>query len=67
MSETERHYAQIEEKETLASTWACEKFPTYVLGKNFTIETEHKPLVPLLGIQQSAPSDTTFPTMTCTI
>ena len=48
MSETERRYAQIE-KEALATTWACEKFATYVLGMHFTIETDHKPLVPLLG------------------
>ena len=45
MSETECRYAQIE-KEALATTWACEKF---VLGMHFTIETDHKPLVPLLG------------------
>ena len=48
MRETERRYAQIE-KEALASTWACEKFSTYILGKKFLIETDHKPLVPLLG------------------
>ena len=48
MSETERRYAQIE-KGALATTWACEKFATYVLGMHFTIETDHKPLVPLLG------------------
>ena len=48
MSETERRYAQIE-KEALATTWACEKFSMYVLGKRFLIETDHKPLVPLLG------------------
>ena len=48
MSETECRYAQIE-KEALASTWACEKFSMYVLGKEITIETDHKPLVLLLG------------------
>ena len=32
LSESERHYAQIE-KEALASTWACEKFADYILGK----------------------------------
>ena len=50
MSETEKRYAQIE-KAALASTWACEKFSTYILGKKFTIETDHKPLVPLLGVK----------------
>ena len=48
LSETEKRYAQIE-KEALASTWACEKFSIYLLGKSFLIETDHKPLVPLLG------------------
>ena len=48
MSNTERRYTQIE-KEALASTWACEKFASYVLGKTFEIETDHKTLAPLLG------------------
>ena len=48
MTETEMRYAQIE-KEALATTWACERFSTYILGMKFAIETDHKPLVPLLG------------------
>ena len=48
MTATELRYAQIE-KEALATTWACEKVSTYILGMKFTIETDHKPLVPLLG------------------
>lgn len=28
-------------------TWACEKFQEYVTGLQFTIETDHKPLVPI--------------------
>ena len=47
MSETERRYAQIE-KEALAVTWACDKFSDYLLGRRFGIDTDHKPLVPLL-------------------
>ena len=47
-TETERRYAQIE-KEALAVRRACEKFSTYILGMKFLIETDHKPLVPLLG------------------
>ena len=37
------------EKEALAVTWACEKFATYILGKKIVIETDHRPLVLLLG------------------
>ena len=48
LSEVECRYAQIK-KEALASTWACEKFADYILGTKFTIETDHKPLVPLLS------------------
>jgi len=48
MTEAEAQYAQIE-KEALAATWACEKFATYIQGKTITLETDHKPLVPLLS------------------
>ena len=48
MSDTERRYAQIE-KEALSLTWAAEKFSVYLLGKTFQMETDHKPLVPLLS------------------
>ena len=48
MSDSERRYAQIE-KEALATTWACEKFSAYILGRHFEIESDHKPLIPLLN------------------
>ncbi len=48
MTEAERRYAQIE-KEALATTWVCEKFSDFILGKWIQVETDHKPLVPLLG------------------
>ena len=51
MTETEQRYAQIE-KEALAITWACEKFSDYILGRPIEIETDHKPLVPLLTNKQ---------------
>ena len=46
--EAEQRYAQIE-KEALAVTWACKRSRDYLLGKQFQVQTDHKPLVPLLG------------------
>lgn len=48
MTETERRYAQVE-KEALSLTWACDRFATYIIGIKVTLETDHKPLIPLLG------------------
>ena len=53
MSDTEMRYAQIE-KEALAITCACEKFSNYLIGTKFKLETDHKPLVPLLGTKDLA-------------
>ena len=48
LSDTEKRYAQIE-KEALVLTWASERFQDYLIGLHYTIETDHKPLVPLLS------------------
>ena len=48
MMETERQYTKIE-KESLTTSWLSKKLSTYILGKSFLIETDHEPLVPLLG------------------
>ena len=48
MTEAETRYGQIE-NEALSITWACEMFDFYLVGRAFEVETDHKPLVPLLG------------------
>ncbi|XP_065180108.1 uncharacterized protein K02A2.6-like [Sycon ciliatum] len=49
LSDTEKRYAQIE-KELLAVTWACDHFAQYLQGGcPFQVQTDHKPLVPLIN------------------
>lgn len=31
------------------NTWACERFSQYVIGRKFQVESDHKPLIPLLS------------------
>ena len=48
LTPTEQNYAMIE-LEALGITWACEKFDFYLVGRTFEVETDHRPLVSLLG------------------
>ena len=43
LNDTEKRYADIE-REMLACVFGAERFHTYVFGKHFTIESDHKPL-----------------------
>ena len=43
LSDTEKRYANIE-RELLSVVFACERFQTYLLGREFTIGSDHKPL-----------------------
>ncbi|GFS10775.1 Pol polyprotein [Elysia marginata] len=51
LTSAEKNYAVIG-KEALAATWASERFSEYILGSQYTIETDHKPLVPLLTTKE---------------
>ena len=50
----ERRYSQTEQ-EALALVWACERFKLYLLGKDFELLTDHKPLE-LIYSPKSRPS-----------
>ena len=43
LTETEQRYANIE-RELLAIVYACEKFHTYLYGRPFVAESDHRPL-----------------------
>ena len=55
VTESEWQYSQIK-KEALAHVWACEKFPDYVIGKDITLETDHKLLMLILGKTTGLPT-----------
>ena len=48
LTSVESNYAQIE-KELLAILFGVEKFESYVYGKGFKVETDHKPLESILS------------------
>lgn len=43
LTDTEKRYANIE-RELLACVFGAERFHTYIFGKHFTIESDHRPL-----------------------
>lgn len=43
LSPTEQRYCQTE-KEALAIVWSIENFKLYLLGREFELETDHRPL-----------------------
>ena len=54
LTDVERRYSQTE-REALALVWACERFNMYIFGRDFELETDHKPLKYIYS-QKSKPS-----------
>ena len=55
LSKTEKGYSQIE-KEGLSCVFGVTRFHAYLMGRHFTLITDHKPLLTLLNESKAIPS-----------
>ena len=55
LATAEKNYSQLD-KEALAVLFGVKKFHTYLYGRKFLIQTDHKPLTQLLGDSKAIPA-----------
>ena len=55
LNAVERRYSRIE-REALGITWSIERFQVYLYGMNFTVLTDHKPLINIFKPNHKSPS-----------
>ena len=55
LSKSEQNYSQLE-KEALAIIFGIKKFHKFLYGRPFTLVTDHKPLVTILGPRSPVPT-----------
>ena len=55
LNAVERRYSQIE-REALGITWGIERFQVYLYGIDFTVITDHKPLINIFKPNHKSPS-----------
>jgi hypothetical protein len=56
LNPAQRNWSTVE-RELFAAAWGIKKLRSYIYGKNFTLLTDHKPLVGLLAKQGEAPNN----------
>ena len=54
LTETQRNYSQLE-KEAFSIIFGLKRFHQYLCGSSFTILTDHRPLLTLLGPHRAVP------------
>ena len=57
LTETQRNYSQLE-KEAFSIIFKLKRFHQYLCGRSFTILTDHRPLLTLLGPHRAVPAHT---------
>ena len=55
LTQSEKGYAQLE-KEALSLVFAIKKFHQFLYGRRFTLVTDHKPLLTILGPKRGFPT-----------